>query len=147
MSSWRENVSQDTIRMVEDLISLKNNKIDDPTKTKNMYLTIVIISMLLFIVFFLFIMLGPQDDILQTISTFFFNTYNQVWLGITGYFYWQSLQLEREIKVKKTSFENLRLEVIEHLKNSWYINEQTATRDAISDELEQHGINVRYKSK
>lgn len=81
-----------------------------------MYLTNGIISMLLFIVFFLFIMLGAQDDILQTISTF--NTHNLVWLGIIGYFYWQNLKLERQIKGKKTSFENLRLEVIEHLKTA-----------------------------
>lgn len=147
MSNWREYVSQDTIRILDDLILLKNNTVD-LSKTKKMYLVIVMISMLLYTILFVLTMMGAEEqEILQSLSSFFFNTYSLVWLGITGYFYMQSMLLQNQITDKKTSCENLRQEIIVHLENSWYIHEYTAIRDAISEELEQNGINIRYRSR
>ncbi len=57
----------------------------------------------------------------------------------------RSLYFQEKIKSEKGKFEKQRLEVIDHLKNSWYINEHSQLKDELSKHMEKNGIDLRFK--
>ncbi|WP_106496290.1 DUF2663 family protein [Lentibacillus sp. Marseille-P4043] len=144
MASWRENVSDDT--MLDKLQLINNNK-KSLTDNRNFNLKVTIISGSLLAVYaFLFIRNHPNENILIITVDFFGNAYHLLWLLTTTVFFFMHIYYQTRIDQEKNSLEKLRLETIDHLKNTWYINEHSHIRDQISRDMEKQGINVRFKN-
>ncbi|WP_174614708.1 DUF2663 family protein [Virgibacillus ihumii] len=146
MSTWRDHVSNDTIIILNELISIKND-IKEFKIAQNTSFKIAMISSAMLVAYAsLFIWAQSEENILYAVTALLTNVYHLVLLIIPGYYYSKHLHYHSLIDKKKKQLENLRLEVIDYLKNTWYINEYSGIRDEISDELGEDGINVRYKS-
>ncbi|WP_249870486.1 DUF2663 family protein [Oceanobacillus saliphilus] len=136
-------ITHDTEMMITELITLKED-LDTLISRQLLYflLTLASGSLLIFYVYSSIY----TTDILLLLSIFFSNIYLVTWLSLTVCLYIFHLNYMKNIDKKKKTFEEFRMETIEHLQNTWYINEHSQLRDEISNKLESHGINVRYKS-
>ena len=147
MSNWREQVTNDTEEIVDQLIFIKEN-IDELSKDFNKYIKISTAASSLLIVYALaYFWLQIEENILFAATAFITNFFHLFWLIIVIYIFAIQKRTQAILDKEKNRLEKLRLETIDHLKNTWYINKYSSIRDAISLELEGKGINVRYKSK
>lgn len=146
MDNWREDVTNDTTIIVNRLISIKN-EIKKLTSKRNISLIITTIATILFIVYTdMTFHPQPNENVLFAAAPYFTNPFRIAFILFIIAAYTIYLSIQKQLNNEKTRLENLRLETIEHLKNTWYINEHSTTRDAISTDLAEHGINVRHKN-
>jgi len=147
MKSWRDYVTDDTKIMLSELKE-KHKNIHELTTKRSFYSNIAGASVVLLIIYALFFIWNQsQESILFVVSNFLGNYVHLIWIIITGYFYFMKSHYQSLIKDEKLLLESLRVEMIDHLKNTWYINKYSYIRDEISKELAGEEIDLRYKSR
>ncbi|MEC5423228.1 DUF2663 family protein [Virgibacillus sp. C22-A2] len=146
MESWRNKVTEDTQIMLETLLD-KKKETDGLFSRYELYNNLTMILAVLFVIYTpFFLYFQHEENILFLITDFIMNIFHIIWFVIIAYFHLKQLGYLANAEKFKKKFEALRVETIEHLNNTWYINEHSPTRDQISRYMEQYGINVRYKS-
>lgn len=145
MESLKGRVTNDTYKMLESLISLKE-KINVLSKEKFYYLLLSIgsVGTLIFVIIH-FIRIHTSENILFVASDFFGDFYRIMLIVISVALFLKSANYKKKIDEANADLEGLRLESIAHMKNSWHINDHSQLRDEISEIMEEYGINVRYK--
>src|SRR5699024_5930507 len=146
MSKWKEHVTKDTNIMVDHLLFTKE-EIDILHKNKVIYFsiaTLFIISIIIYACIYIYFL--PDKNILFAVTSFFTNPFHIIFTGIGVFYYYKYLRIQKQLTKQMEHLENFRIEMIDHLKNTWYMNKHSSIRDEISAELAKHGINVRYKS-
>ncbi|WP_430790496.1 DUF2663 family protein [Virgibacillus flavescens] len=145
MERLKNRVTNDTYKMLESLIYLKEN-INELTRKQSNYLLLAIVSVAMLIVAILyFIRIHPSGNILFITSDFFGDFYRIMLTVISVTLCLKYVNCKKEIDKAKANLEELRLESITHLKSSWHLNDNSKLRDEISEVMEEHGINVRFK--
>ncbi|MFZ3577179.1 DUF2663 family protein [Virgibacillus sp. DJP39] len=144
--SFREYITEDTLEMLETLIA-KKKELKKLTRSQNKYFIITVtLICVLFISVYLFILNNSDTNILFAVSDFFSNIYNLLLLLSAVASHIGQLNYKKQVKKVKEGFEELRIETIEHLDNTWYITKHSHIINQISSYMEQHQINIRYKS-
>lgn len=145
MGPWREQVSDDTRVMLDDLI--KFNKKTKETKAKQeSQIAITATVSIGYLIYLAFFIISQSEINPLVIAASFISIWHIVGiLGISSLFSRQ-IYLKSKITSKEEHFEKLRHEVIDHLASPWFRIQHSSLRDEVSSEMEALGINVRYKN-
>lgn len=140
-------ITNDTKVILERLIATKK-EMDGLLKSNDRYSIIKIILLSSFVVYALtFLYLHPEENILFMVADFLANGLHLGYLAIIIFISLKKSSVQAQIEKLKGNLERLRLESIDHLRNTWFINAHSEIRDKISTCMEEnHDINVRYKS-
>ncbi|HLR73719.1 MAG TPA: DUF2663 family protein [Virgibacillus sp.] len=147
MSSWREQVSDDTKVILDKLCEL-NEEQKTLDKKHSLFFAIFLGSALLLFIYALsFIFFITDANLLKAVINFFKHIIHIVLIIIPLALFFVQLYFQSKYSTALDQFEQLRLETIDFLKSSWLKDEHTTIRDEISKEMmDSHGINIRFKT-
>ena len=132
--------------MIDELVNLKES-IEKSDENQIFYRIGTTISGFLILTYSVsFIVLHDETNILLSVAYYLFNLFHIILISIPPFFFVMFQSSKSSGRKEKKHFENLRIELIDHLNSKWFKNKHSPYRDAISIYLESYNIDVRYKS-
>jgi type III secretory pathway component EscU len=141
------SISEDAQKMLNTLEERKQ-KMDNLKKRRDCLFIFLFLLITAFIVYFYLTTFSSTTNTpLSLLNKLTENSLNMFLLIAVVTLYTYSIQYAGKAEKAKKKYEDLRVEVIDRLYSTWIKTKHSDMRDEISRNMNDKGINVRYKSK